>query len=59
MVRALEHRKFIEDGKLHLQGRVRGAQIACFRDLENEEFWRVALVEGICLKFSALPEAAR
>ena len=51
MVRALEPRKFIEDGKWCLQGRVRGAKIACFRNLENEEFWRVTLAEGTCLKF--------
>ena len=38
MVRALEPRKFIEDGKWWDQGRVRGAKIAWSRNLENEEF---------------------
>ena len=51
MVRALGPRKFIEDGKWCLQGRVRGAKIACFRNLENEEFWRATLAEGTCLNF--------
>ena len=31
-------------------GRVRDAKIACFRKVENEEFRRVALAEGTCLK---------
>ena len=51
MVRALEPRKFIEGGKWQVQGRVHGAKIAWSRNLENEEFWRVALAEGPCLKF--------
>ena len=51
MVRALELRKFIEDGKWWHQGRVRGAKIGCSRNFENEEFCRVTLAEGTCLKF--------
>ena len=39
MVRAVGPRKFIEEGKWVAQGRVRGAKIACSRNLENEEFW--------------------
>ena len=51
MIRAVGPRKFIEDGKWVLQGRVRGAKIACSRNLENEEFWCFTLAEGTCLKF--------
>ena len=51
MIRAVGPRKCIKDGKWVAQGRVRGAKTACFRNLENEEFWRVALAEGTCLKF--------
>ena len=39
MVRALGPRKFIEDGKLYAQGRVRGAKTASSRNFENATFF--------------------
>ena len=59
MVRALELRKFIEDGKWWDQGRVRGAKIAWPRNLENEEFCWITVAAGTCLKFFGLSGAVR
>ena len=50
MARALDTRKFIEDGKWWAQGRVRGPKIACFSNPENDEFWRITLAACNCIK---------
>ena len=50
MARALEPRKFIEDGEWQVQGRARGAKIARILNFENEEIWLVTLAAGTCQK---------
>ena len=48
MARALDPGKFIEDGKCSGKGRIRGAKIAWFWNLEHEEFWGIILAACFC-----------
>ena len=58
MVRALEPRKFIEDGKWWDQGRVRGAKIACFKKLRMKNFDELHSLNAFVGNCSALPGAS-